>query len=116
MNPHVRTAGRSPQSAKQIVPLLDTEEVAHWLGTSVRHVQRLVTEKRLPYVKVGHFIRFDSGDVERWIEGQKVDTGTGAESLVVTIITERQIAPTASLTRRPTSAAEVLARWQTESR
>ncbi len=87
-----------------------------WLGTSVRHVQRLVTEKRIPYLKVGHFIRFDSGDVAQWIESQKVDTGSGGEPLAVTIVPERQLAPTASLTRRPTSASEVLARWQTEAR
>ena len=39
---------QSADPPRRSSPLLDTEEVARWLGTSVRHVQRLVTEKRLP--------------------------------------------------------------------
>ena len=116
MNPNAQPGGRNRRIANQITPLLGTEEVARWLGTSVRHVQRLVTEKRLPYLKVGHFIRFDSGDVAVWIEAQKVERELGGEPFTVTISTERQLAPTASLTRRPTNAAEVLARWQAEAR
>ncbi len=52
--------------------LLDMETVARWLGTSIRHVRRLVTERRIPYLKIGHFIRFDERDVEAWIDRQKV--------------------------------------------
>jgi excisionase family DNA binding protein len=48
------------------------EEVARWLATSPRHVQRLVTERRIPFVKIGHFVRFDPEDVAGWIEGQKI--------------------------------------------
>lgn len=103
-------------AATVIVPLVGMEEVAGWLGTSVRHVQRMVTEKRIPYLKVGHFIRFDSRDVAKWIEEQKVDSEVATSPLNCTIELERQIAPTARLTRRPTGAAEILARWQTESR
>jgi excisionase family DNA binding protein len=52
--------------------LLDMETVARWLGTSIRHVRRLVTERKIPYLKIGHFIRFDERDVEVWIDRQKV--------------------------------------------
>lgn len=52
--------------------LLDMETVARWLGTSIRHVRRLVTERKIPYLKIGHFIRFDERDVESWIDRQKV--------------------------------------------
>jgi len=51
--------------------LLDMGEVARWLATSPRHVQRLVTERRIPYLKIGHFVRFDEQDVASWIEEQK---------------------------------------------
>jgi excisionase family DNA binding protein len=37
------------------------------LGVNVRHVRRLVQEKRIPYVKWGHLIRFDPDEVEAWI-------------------------------------------------
>jgi excisionase family DNA binding protein len=52
--------------------LLDIEALASWLGTTPRHIRRLVTERRVPFVKVGHFIRFDPRDIACWIEEQKV--------------------------------------------
>jgi excisionase family DNA binding protein len=57
--------------------LVDMETVAGWLSTSTRHVRRLVAEKRIPFVKVGHFVRFDPDDVARWVEAQKVEVGEG---------------------------------------
>ncbi len=52
--------------------LLDIEGVARWLGTSHRHVRRLVAARRIPYVKVGHFVRFEQVAVARWIDQQSV--------------------------------------------
>jgi excisionase family DNA binding protein len=46
--------------------------VARRLGTSIRHVRRLVTERKIPYLKIGHFIRFDERDIEAWIDQQRV--------------------------------------------
>jgi excisionase family DNA binding protein len=48
--------------------LLDYHEVADWLHTSVRHLRRLVDEDRIPYLKVGHYIRFDRDKVREWLE------------------------------------------------
>lgn len=48
--------------------LLDYEDVADWLHTSVRHLRRLVDEDRIPYLKVGHYIRFDQRVVSQWLE------------------------------------------------
>jgi excisionase family DNA binding protein len=53
--------------------LLTIDELAQTLGTSVRHVRRLVAERRIPYVKVGWFIRFDGEEVARWIDEHRVD-------------------------------------------
>ena len=107
-----------PEAAGGTAPhlLLDMEDVARWLCTSVRHVQRLVHERRLPYVKVGHFVRFDAADVAQWIEEQKVDDKTAGGHHPTTIVVDPQLAPTAGMTRRPTSATEVLARWKAQSR
>jgi excisionase family DNA binding protein len=104
------------EAVNEFCPLLGMEDVALWLGTSIRHVQRLVTERRLPYVKVGHFVRFDPNDVTQWIEAQKIIGRSDSVPVSATIGSRRQVAPPAPLTRRPTSAAEVLARWQTGSR
>ena len=52
--------------------LVDIDVLAEWLATSPRHIRRLVAERRVPFVKVGHFIRFDPDDITLWIEEQKV--------------------------------------------
>ena len=49
------------------VKLLDYEELADWLNDSVRHLRRLVQEDRIPYLKVGHFVRFDPEQVRQWL-------------------------------------------------
>jgi excisionase family DNA binding protein len=52
--------------------LVDIDVLAEWLATSPRHIRRLVAERRVPFVKVGHFVRFDPDDITLWIEEQKV--------------------------------------------
>ena len=46
--------------------------VALALGTTRRHVQRLVTERRIPFVKVGRFVRFDPAELGLWLDAQRV--------------------------------------------
>lgn len=52
--------------------LLDIRAVAEHLATSERHVRRLVDEHRIPYVKVGHFVRFDPAELAKWIDDCRV--------------------------------------------
>jgi excisionase family DNA binding protein len=47
-------------------------DVAFRLGTSVRHVRRLVAERRIPIVKVGRFVRFEAHELEHWIDDHRV--------------------------------------------
>ncbi|MGH9039967.1 MAG: helix-turn-helix domain-containing protein [Acidimicrobiia bacterium] len=58
-------------------PLMDIEEVARRLSVGVRHVRRLVTEKRIPYRKWGHLLRFERDEIEEWIEATKVPVRPG---------------------------------------
>ena len=51
----------------QIPHLLSIPELAECLGTGVRHVRRLVQERRVPYVKVGKFVRFDPVEISEWL-------------------------------------------------
>jgi excisionase family DNA binding protein len=51
---------------------LDVEALARRLGVTQRLVRRLVAERRIPYVKVGRFVRFDSDDVADWINAARV--------------------------------------------
>lgn len=51
--------------------LVDIAWVAKRLGVSVRHVRRLVLERRLPFIKWGHLLRFDPDEIERWIDASR---------------------------------------------
>ena len=55
------------------LPLIDVGQAAVRLGVSVRYVRRLVSEQRLPYVKVGKFVRFDLAELEQWIDDRRVE-------------------------------------------
>lgn len=54
-------------------PLLDTDELAEVLRVTPRHVRRLVAERRIPFLKVGRFVRFDPGELDIWLDEQRVD-------------------------------------------
>lgn len=52
--------------------LLDLTEVAELLCTSQRHIRRLVAERRIPFVKVGRFVRFAPADISVWISEHRI--------------------------------------------
>ena len=66
------TTSNPPVARAQRAPLLDTDEVAVALRVTPRHVRRLVAERRIPFVKVGRFVRFDSGELDLWLDQQRV--------------------------------------------
>jgi excisionase family DNA binding protein len=49
-------------------PLMNIDEVAATLGVTVRHVRRLVAERRIPCVKWGHLLRFDPDELASWVD------------------------------------------------
>jgi excisionase family DNA binding protein len=53
-------------------PMLKPEEVAERLNVSLRFIRRLCHERRVPYTKVGKFVRFDADELEAWIATQRV--------------------------------------------
>ena len=32
------------------------------------HIRRLVAERRIPFIKWGHLLRFDPAEIERWLD------------------------------------------------
>ena len=58
-----KTTGSTTQTQ-----LVDIEWVAGRLGVKVRHVRRLVADRRIPFVKWGHLLRFDPAEIEAWID------------------------------------------------
>jgi len=60
---------RDPRS----VALLGVRDLADRLGTSERFVRRLVAERRVPFHKVGKFVRFDPRDIDDWLSEHRVE-------------------------------------------
>lgn len=57
--------------------LQSIESISERLGVSVRHVRRLVNERRIPFIKWGHLLRFDLDEVEQWIDHNRRPTNDG---------------------------------------
>jgi excisionase family DNA binding protein len=55
----------------QLPELLDVVELARHLGVNVRHVRRLIAERRIPFIKWGHLIRFDPDEIVAWLEANR---------------------------------------------
>lgn len=51
--------------------LIDIVTLADHLGVDVRHVRRLVAERRIPFIKWGHLLRFDPAEIAAWIEDKR---------------------------------------------
>lgn len=54
--------------------LISIDDLATTLGVSVRHIRRLVSERRIPFHKWGRLLRFDVDEIERWIDATLIDT------------------------------------------
>ena len=67
------TTARPPQLPER---LLDITGLAQHLGVNVRHVRRLVAERRIPFIKWGHLIRFDPAEIAEWVEAARVPSRT----------------------------------------
>ncbi len=61
-----------PSAVRELPRLLTIDEVAEHLGVGVRHVRRLVFERRIPYIKWGHLLRFDPTEIQAWLTRSKV--------------------------------------------
>jgi excisionase family DNA binding protein len=60
------------ERAANLEQLIDIAQLAELLGVTVRHIRRLVAERRIQYVKVGKFVRFDPADVRSYVLSSKV--------------------------------------------
>ena len=69
------TNTHTPQVTSTTNPLpvlLSVEGLAKHLGVTVRHVRQLVAERRIPFIKWGHLVRFDPVEVSEWLQQQRV--------------------------------------------
>jgi excisionase family DNA binding protein len=63
----------APSNKRGPESLLDIPTLAARLAVSERFVRRLVHERRIPYLKLGHFVRFDPRDVEEVLRSSRID-------------------------------------------
>ena len=52
--------------------LLDIREVATYTGLSTHTLYNMVSQRRIPYVKLGGALRFDKAKVDDWIKNHSV--------------------------------------------
>ena len=57
--------------ASSLPALVDIETVSQALGISTRQVRRFVAADHIPFVRVGHLIRFDPDEVNQWLDSRR---------------------------------------------
>lgn len=57
-------------------PLLDIKQAAAHLGISRQYLYRLVSEKKISFVRIGTNIRFAPSDLQDWIDSKRVPAVT----------------------------------------
>ena len=56
--------------------LIDVNELAAMLGVSIHTIYSWVSEKKVPYVKIGRLTRFDLETIHKWIDQNTVQPVT----------------------------------------
>ncbi len=61
------------RSEKLVRRMLTTEEAAQYLGTTPRHIRRLVSDHSRSHYKVGGRVRFADVDLDEWLDSRRID-------------------------------------------
>lgn len=51
--------------------LIDVPALATELGVTQRFIRRLVAEDRVPFLKIGKFVRFDPAEIDDWVNDHR---------------------------------------------
>lgn len=66
------TNGHRRPVFKETPQLLDIAGLASRLGVTERFVRRLIAQRRVPFYKIGKFVRFDPLEIDTWIDQRRV--------------------------------------------
>ncbi len=58
-----------PQPLRRLIPI---KETAEYTGLSVHTLYTMVSQRRIPFVKVGRLVKFDVGLLDAWIKENTV--------------------------------------------
>jgi excisionase family DNA binding protein len=91
---------------RSLPKLLDLDGIAEHLGVTPRHVRRLVAERRIPFVKWGHLLRFDPVEIAVWLDGHRVSPVAVSQPPGRFLVDEpaRRVRGTSSVSQRPGAA------------
>ena len=64
-----------PRFAGGLPQLVNIDELARHLDMSVRHIRRLVSERRIPFHKWGRLLRLDVREVVAWLDTVRTTPG-----------------------------------------
>jgi excisionase family DNA binding protein len=53
--------------------VLDVDGAAQYLGVTTRFIRRLIQERRVPFYKVGRFVRLDPADLDELLRSGRVE-------------------------------------------
>jgi excisionase family DNA binding protein len=54
---------------------LDVKEAAEYLGLAISTLYTMVSQRRIPFVKMGRRTKFDRLELDKWIAGHSVKVG-----------------------------------------
>ena len=52
--------------------LLTIIDISRILNVKVSWVKSAIFKRKIPYIKVGHYVRFDEKEIESWIKRHKI--------------------------------------------
>jgi excisionase family DNA binding protein len=61
-----------PETPSMTRRLLNIQEVADYTGLSPHTLYTMVSQRRIPFVKMGRLTKFDRYELDRWITSQSV--------------------------------------------
>jgi excisionase family DNA binding protein len=62
-----------PDRERPSPELFDIPGAASYLATSTRHLRRLASEHRIPFHKIGKFVRFARADLDDFIAAGRIE-------------------------------------------
>ncbi|MDB2362481.1 excisionase family DNA-binding protein [Flavobacteriales bacterium] len=55
--------------------IINKRELSQYLGFSLGKIDNLIKENKIEYYKIGKNVRFHLNDVDKWIQGYKINLG-----------------------------------------
>lgn len=75
----------------ETVRMYTSVELAEFLKLSEDHIRRMVSQRTIPFVKIGRSVRFKSDDIDQWLSTKRVYTKNEINRAATTIVAVSQM-------------------------